>query len=118
MSLRQTAAWAQLSGVADLTDASLNDRLHQSCDFLAAIVTHLLQAKAPGPRAKAKRSKAFASGTPRRRTSARFSKASASRSKPLLSRARRSGQSRSRRDAESCISPMNHNTIRPVQNLS
>jgi hypothetical protein len=50
MSLRQTAAWAQLSGVADLTDASLNDRLHQSCDFLAAIVTHLLQAKAPCPR--------------------------------------------------------------------
>ncbi|WP_166143729.1 hypothetical protein [Methylosinus sp. RM1] len=50
MSLRQTAAWAQLSGVADSTDASLNDRLHQSCDFLAAIVTHLLQAKAPCPR--------------------------------------------------------------------
>lgn len=50
MSLRQTAAWAQLLGVADLTDASLNDRLHQSCDFLAAIVTHQLQAKAPCPR--------------------------------------------------------------------
>lgn len=50
MSLRQTAAWAQLAGVADLTDASLNDRLHQSCDFLAAIVAHLLQAKAPCPR--------------------------------------------------------------------
>jgi hypothetical protein len=50
MSLRQTAAWAQLTGVADLTDASLNDRLHQSCDFLAAIVANLLQAKAPCPR--------------------------------------------------------------------
>jgi hypothetical protein len=50
MSLRQTAAWAQLTGVADLTDASLNDRLHQSCDFLAAIVASLLQAKAPCPR--------------------------------------------------------------------
>jgi hypothetical protein len=37
MSLRRTAAWAQLSGVADLTDASLDDRLHQSCDVLAAI---------------------------------------------------------------------------------
>ena len=49
MSLRQTAAWAHLSGVADLTDASLNDRLHQSCDFLAAIVANLLQAKTPGP---------------------------------------------------------------------
>lgn len=50
MSLRQTAAWAQLTGVADLTDASLNDRLHQSCDFLAAIVANLLRAKAPCPR--------------------------------------------------------------------
>jgi hypothetical protein len=50
MSLRQTAAWARLTGVADLTDASLNDRLHQSCDFLAAIVANLLQAKAPCPR--------------------------------------------------------------------
>ena len=49
MSLRQTAAWAHLSGVADLTDASLNDRLHQSCDFLAAIVANLLQAKTPSP---------------------------------------------------------------------
>ncbi len=49
LSLRQTAAWAQLTGVADLTDASLNDRLHQSCDFLEAIVAGLLRAKAPGP---------------------------------------------------------------------
>jgi DDE family transposase len=49
LSLRQTAAWAHLSGVADLTDASLNDRLHQSCDFLAAIVANLLRAKTPGP---------------------------------------------------------------------
>ena len=47
MSLRQTAAWAHLSGVADLTDASLNDRLHQSCDFLAAIVAKLLAARTP-----------------------------------------------------------------------
>ena len=49
MSLRQTAAWAHLSGVADLTDASLNDRLHQSCDFLAAIVAKLLAARTPSP---------------------------------------------------------------------
>ena len=49
MSLRQTAAWAHLSGVADLTDASLNDRLHQSCDFLAAIVAKLLSARTPSP---------------------------------------------------------------------
>jgi hypothetical protein len=50
ISLRQIAAWAQLTGVADLTDASLNDRLHQSRDFLAAIVASLLHAKAPCPR--------------------------------------------------------------------
>ncbi len=30
MSLLQTAAWAHLGGVADLTDASLNDRPQQS----------------------------------------------------------------------------------------
>lgn len=44
-SLRQTAAWAHMAGVADLTDASLNDRLHQSCDFLGAIVAALLRAR-------------------------------------------------------------------------
>ncbi len=49
LSLRQTAAWACLTGVANLTDASLNDRLHQSCDFLAEIVAGLLRAKVPGP---------------------------------------------------------------------
>jgi len=49
MSLRQTAAWAHLSGVADLTDASLSDRLHQSCDFLAAIVAKLLAARTLSP---------------------------------------------------------------------
>ena len=44
-SLRQTAAWAHMAGVADLTDASLNDRLHQSCDFLGAVVAALLRAR-------------------------------------------------------------------------
>jgi hypothetical protein len=34
-----------MAGVADLTDASLNDRLHQSCDFLGAIVAALLRAR-------------------------------------------------------------------------
>lgn len=48
MSLRQTASWAHLAGVAELCDASLNDRLHQSCDFLAAIVTRLLAGRTPG----------------------------------------------------------------------
>ncbi len=48
LSLRETAAWAHLAGVADLTDASLNDRLHQSCDFLSAIMAAMLRAKTPG----------------------------------------------------------------------
>ena len=38
-----------MTGVANLTDASLNDRLHQSCDFLAEILAGLLRAKVPGP---------------------------------------------------------------------
>ena len=48
LSLRETAAWAQLARVADLTDASLNDRLHQSCEFLSEIVASMLRAKTPG----------------------------------------------------------------------
>jgi hypothetical protein len=48
LSLRETAAWAQLARVADLTDASLNDRLHQSCEFLSAIVASMLRAKTQG----------------------------------------------------------------------
>ena len=43
LSLRQTAAWARLGGIADLTDASLNDRLHQSCDFLGAVAAAMLR---------------------------------------------------------------------------
>lgn len=49
MSLRRTAARAHSSGVADPTDASLDDRLHRSRDFLAAIVADLPRAKTPGP---------------------------------------------------------------------
>src|SRR5450432_1494771 len=48
LSLRETAAWAHLARVAELTDASLNDRLHQSCEFLEAIAMAMLRAKAPG----------------------------------------------------------------------
>jgi hypothetical protein len=48
LSLRDTAAWAHLAGVADLTDASLNDRLHNSCDFLAAVASAMLRNKVPG----------------------------------------------------------------------
>src|SRR5271168_101209 len=49
LSLRETASWAALLGVAQLTDPSLHDRLHQSCDFLSAIVDSLLAAKVAGP---------------------------------------------------------------------
>jgi hypothetical protein len=48
LSLRDAAAWAHMAQVAELTDASLNDRLHQSCEFLAAIAAAMLQAKTPG----------------------------------------------------------------------
>lgn len=43
LSLRQTAAWAKLARVADLTDASLSDRLHQSCTFLGAVAAAMLR---------------------------------------------------------------------------
>jgi Transposase DDE domain len=49
LSLRETAAWAHLARVAELTNASLNDRLHRSCEFLASIVASMLRAKTPGP---------------------------------------------------------------------
>jgi len=48
LSLRDTAAWAHLAGVAELTDASLNDRLHNSCEFLAAVGSAMLKSKVPG----------------------------------------------------------------------
>src|ERR1700677_4565507 len=48
LSLRHAAAWAHLAQVAKLTDASLNDRLHQSCEFLAAVAAAMLQATTPG----------------------------------------------------------------------
>src|SRR5271163_2861688 len=54
LSLRDAAAWAHMAQVAELTDASLNDRLHQSCEFLAAVAAAMLQAKTPrAPRARA-----------------------------------------------------------------
>lgn len=64
LSLRETAAWAHLAGVAELTDASLNDRLHQSCDFLSAIVEAMLRARnAEAPPRWSGRSVRFADGT-------------------------------------------------------
>jgi hypothetical protein len=41
-SLPETAAWAHLNGIAELTGSSLNERLHRSVDFLAAITHRLL----------------------------------------------------------------------------
>jgi hypothetical protein len=49
MSRREAVTWAELLDIAHLTDPSLNDRLHQSCDFLKAIINHLLAAKAAMP---------------------------------------------------------------------
>jgi hypothetical protein len=43
LSIQETAAWAELMGVAQLSGPSLHDRLHQSADFLQAIVTHQLE---------------------------------------------------------------------------
>jgi Transposase DDE domain len=45
-SLQETAAWAHLNGIAELTSQSLNERLHRSVSFLAAI-THRLLAGRP-----------------------------------------------------------------------
>jgi hypothetical protein len=41
-SLQDTAAWAHINGVAELTAQSLNERLHQSVAFQAAILHRLL----------------------------------------------------------------------------
>ena len=49
LSLRAAASWAELQGIARLTDPSLNDRLHAANDFLKAIVARLLADKATGP---------------------------------------------------------------------
>ena len=47
MSLPQTAAWARLSGICELSAPSLSDRLHQSVAFFAAVIRRLLAARAP-----------------------------------------------------------------------
>ncbi len=46
LSLRQTAAWAHLTGLAELTDPSLNDRMHQAGDFLCEVAQTMLRVKA------------------------------------------------------------------------
>jgi hypothetical protein len=45
-SLQETAAWARLTGLAELAGQSLNQRLHQSVGFLAAIAHRLLAGRA------------------------------------------------------------------------
>jgi hypothetical protein len=47
-SLQDTAVWARLNGVAELTGQSLNERLHRSVAFLAAITHRLLAGQSPG----------------------------------------------------------------------
>lgn len=46
-SLKETAAWAGLCGIADITAPSLLDRLHASVAFFSALTTHLLAAGRP-----------------------------------------------------------------------
>lgn len=48
LSLRQTAAWASMLGIAELSNPGVKYRLDQATEFLAALVERLLAAKAPG----------------------------------------------------------------------
>lgn len=48
LSLRQTAAWASLLGIAELSNPGVKYRLNQATGFLAALVDRLLAAKVPG----------------------------------------------------------------------
>jgi Transposase DDE domain len=47
-SLQDTAIWAHLNGLAELTSQSLNERLHRSVAFLAAITHRLLAGRTAG----------------------------------------------------------------------
>ena len=46
LSLRQAAAWAHLTDVAELSNPSLNDRLHQADGFLCEVAQTMLRNKA------------------------------------------------------------------------
>lgn len=48
LSLRQTAAWASMLGIAELSNPGVTYRLNQATEFLAALVERLLAAKAAG----------------------------------------------------------------------
>ena len=47
-SLQDTAAWARLNGLAEVTGQSLNERLHRSVAFLGGILHHLLAGRPAG----------------------------------------------------------------------
>src|SRR4051812_47558166 len=49
LSLRQTAAWASMQGIAELSNPGVKYRLDQATEFLAALAERLLAAKLPGP---------------------------------------------------------------------
>ena len=48
LSLRQTAAWASMQGIAELSNPGIKYRLDQATEFLALLVERLLAAKVPG----------------------------------------------------------------------
>jgi hypothetical protein len=48
LSLRQTAAWASMLGIAELSNPGVKYRLDHATEFLAVLVERLLAAKAPG----------------------------------------------------------------------
>ena len=47
MSLPQTAAWADLNGICELSGEGINQRLHRSAAFFEAITRRLLHSRAP-----------------------------------------------------------------------
>ncbi len=47
--LQDTAAWAHLNGIAELCAQSLNERLHRSASFLAAVAHRLLAGQPAEP---------------------------------------------------------------------
>jgi hypothetical protein len=49
MSLPQTVTWAHLSGIGEFTGEALNQRLHRSVAFFAAITQRLLEARPSSP---------------------------------------------------------------------
>jgi hypothetical protein len=64
LSLRQTATWAHMSGIAEITDPSLNDRLHHAGDFLCEVAQTMLRNKADcGKKRWAKRSIRISDGS-------------------------------------------------------